>query len=491
MLNIGNFVHIGGGKGSAMKDLVKLIETSETFLIRRALEYAKLHNYTKYTSTLEDAWRVSINGLSEALLAALKTYGNTPELNVDEDYYSDQIASFGVLEAKRHRDRGITLEMFLGLMKYYRQAYLDLVMEANLDKDMEHKYILFINRFYDRIELAFCSEWTKESKEALLQNLQDTNRMITNEKNKYLTIFESIPTPAIILDRDNMIDNMNKAAIEFLKDTGFNGTSYYSGDRSVNNVAQVLPWLVEEFNAFIDENNIEKTIEKDLALLGTEARHMVIKFHRMLDVSERYKGTVIIFTDLTYWKKIEYQLRYISFHDDLTGLYNRAFFEEELSRLESDRFYPVAIIICDIDGLKVVNDTLGHSAGDILIIATAVILRQAFREGDIVARIGGDEFAVALPTCSFEALDGACERIRTAIGKHNEENPLAPLSFSIGAAWGDDRNLSISQIYRNADFEMYRNKSDNRAKYQSLFNSLYAVHGDKLFVNGKTVDQGV
>ena len=94
-----------------MRELVELIETSEAFLIRRTLEYAKLHNYTKYTSTLEDAWSVSINGLSEALLAALRTYGNIPELNVDEDYSSDQIASFGVLEAKRHRDRGITLKM--------------------------------------------------------------------------------------------------------------------------------------------------------------------------------------------------------------------------------------------------------------------------------------------------------------------------------------------------------------------------------------------
>jgi len=464
-----------------MKNLVELIGESQTFLVRRTLEYAKLHNFTKYTATLEEAWIASISGLSEALIEALRSYGFIPELDVDEDYASDRIASFGVLEAQRHRSRGVTLEMFLGLMKYDRQSYLDLVMETNWDRNIEHRYILFINRFFDRVELAFCSEWNRHTKEALLHNLQDTNRTITNEKNKYLTIFESIPTPAIILDSDNMIDNMNKAAIDFLKNTGIIGTSYYSGNRNMKNVAELLPWLVEEFTSFIEGSDTEVTIEKNLDLPEMEARNVVIKFHRMLDVSEKYKGTVIIFTDLTYRKQIEDKLRFISFHDDLTGLYNRAFFEEQLSRLDSGRFDPVAIIECDVDGLKMVNDTLGHQAGDILIITTAAILRESFRESDVVARVGGDEFAIALPSSSSKALEEACERIHTTLAKHNEENPLIPLSFSIGAALGDTRNSSIGQIYRNADAEMYREKPDNREKYRLLFSSLYAVYGDKLF----------
>ncbi|PKM77826.1 MAG: GGDEF domain-containing protein [Firmicutes bacterium HGW-Firmicutes-15] len=464
-----------------MKELVELIEANQTFLIRRTLEYAKLHNYTKYTSTLEEAWQVSINGLTEALLSALRYYGLVPELNVDEDYSTDRIGIFGVLEAQLHRSRGVTLEMFLGLMKYYRQSYLDLVMEANWDKNIERKYLLFINRFFDRVELAFCSEWTRDTKEVLFQNLQDTNRTIINEKNKYLTIFESIPTPAIILDSDNMIDNMNKAAIDFLKYTGIMGTSYYSGNRNVKNVSQLLPWLVEEFNSFIEGSDIEATIEKNLELFGMEARNVVIKFHRMLDVSERYKGTVIILTDLTYRKQIEDKLRFISFHDDFTGLYNRAFFQEELIRLDSGRFDPVAIIVCDVDGLKVVNDTLGHQAGDILLKTTAAILCQSFREGDVAARVGGDEFAIALPSSSPEGLEESCERIRTALAKHNTENPMVPLSFSIGAALGDTRNISIGEIYRNADFEMYLEKPDNREKYRLLFSSLYAMYGNKLF----------
>lgn len=467
-----------------MKELVELIESSTMFLVRRTLEYAKRYNYTKYTSTLEEAWYTSIEGLTMALITALKSYECIPELNVDEDYENDQIGAFGVLEAQRHRNRGVTLEMFLGLMKYYRQSYLDLITEAFGDNNTESNYmLLFINRFFDRVELAFCISWTRESKDELVLNLQDANRNMTNEKNKYLTIFESIPTPAIILDDDNMIDNMNKAANDFLKHTGIMGTSYYSNNKNISNIEHLLPWLAEEFKSFIEGTDIEMTIEKDLELPSIETRNIVIKFHRMLDVSEKYKGTVIIFTDLTYRKQIEDRLKFISFHDGLTGLYNRAFFNEELFRLDSGRFDPIAIIECDIDGLKIVNDTLGHQAGDILITTTAEILRRTFRESDIVARVGGDEFAIALPYCTPKSLEEACERIKNALAKHNEENPLRPLSFSIGAALGDTKDVSIDRIYRDADNEMYRNKIDNREKYRVLFGSLYAKYGDKLFKN--------
>ena len=180
--------------------------------MNRVLYHSRLHNYTKYTSTLAEAWKISIQGLSASLLQAIKDSKAPPEFGPDDDFTKDPIASFGILEAQRHRSRGITLSMFLGLMKYYQQGYLDLVRQAGFGNKYEERCRLFIERFFDRIEIGFTVEWSMLSENDQTKELQSTNRTITNEKNKYLTIFESTPTPVIFLNSENMIDNMNHAA---------------------------------------------------------------------------------------------------------------------------------------------------------------------------------------------------------------------------------------------------------------------------------------
>jgi hypothetical protein len=115
-----------------------------------------------------------------------------PELLPDEDYTSDPIASFGIIGAKRHRRRGVSLSMFLGLMKYYRQSYIDLVVRAGFGIEEERRYRLFIDRFFDRIEIGFCTEWKSSTENRMLEELQSSNRCMTNEKNKYLSIADEL-----------------------------------------------------------------------------------------------------------------------------------------------------------------------------------------------------------------------------------------------------------------------------------------------------------
>jgi hypothetical protein len=115
-----------------MSELADLISRSEGWLMCRVLEYARRFRYSQYTSTLEEAWRISIQGLSRELLAALNRADAPPELDPDMDFTADPMAAFGVLEAQRHRSRGISLAMFMGLMKYYRQAYLDLIVQNRI-----------------------------------------------------------------------------------------------------------------------------------------------------------------------------------------------------------------------------------------------------------------------------------------------------------------------------------------------------------------------
>ncbi len=166
----------------------------------------------------------------------------------------------------------------------------------------------------------------------------------------------------------------------------------------------------------------------------------------------------VVSKEITELKKTEEKLKYLSLHDVLTGLYNRAYFEEEMHRIDTGRFDLVGLILCDIDGLKLVNDTLGHDRGDELIRTAARILRGSFRESDVVARVGGDEFAILLPNSPRSKVESICARIKHAIASYNSTNPKLPLSVSTGYAVREGYTKSVSDLYREADNNMYKEK---------------------------------
>lgn len=164
-------------------------------------------------------------------------------------------------------------------------------------------------------------------------------------------------------------------------------------------------------------------------------------------------------------KKMEEHLRYLSINDTLTGLYNRNYFEQEMHRLSGKAGTSVGIIICDIDGLKLVNDSLGHDSGDGLLVKTASILRKVLAKNGIIARIGGDEFAVLLPKTSKEAVEAICYKISLAVERYNAELIGLPFSLSVGFAIG--ANSDISRIFAEADNTMYREKLHRSSSIRS------------------------
>jgi diguanylate cyclase (GGDEF)-like protein/PAS domain S-box-containing protein len=176
------------------------------------------------------------------------------------------------------------------------------------------------------------------------------------------------------------------------------------------------------------------------------------------DDSGKTHRVVGIAADITDLKLGEEKLRYLSLHDPLTGLYNRIYFEEEMSRIEKTRFGTIGILSCDVDGLKLVNDTLGHDQGDRLLAAAARVIRESFREGDLVARIGGDEFSVVLPNTTEPSVESACQRIQEAVAAYNAASPELPLSISVGFAIKNGTHKNLKDVFKEADNHMYRRK---------------------------------
>ncbi len=129
-----------------------------------------------------------------------------------------------------------------------------------------------------------------------------------------------------------------------------------------------------------------------------------------------------------------------------------------MSRIEKARYGTVGILSCDVDGLKLVNDTLGHDQGDRLLVAAARVIRDSFREGDLAARIGGDEFAIVLPNTTEPAVENACQRIQETVDTYNATTPELPLSISVGFAVRNGSHKNLKDVFKEADNHMYRKK---------------------------------
>ena len=166
-------------------------------------------------------------------------------------------------------------------------------------------------------------------------------------------------------------------------------------------------------------------------------------------------------------KQMEEKLRDLSLYDSLTQVYNRTFFEEEMQRLAENRFLPLSIIICDINGLKLMNDAMGHSTGDELLRVTARILKQSFRSSDIIARIGGDEFAILLPRYDEEHVEACSNRIRRELEDYNLEETTLRLSLSIGYAIAKSPPVDPRDLFKRADDAMFKEKLQQRYSYRS------------------------
>jgi len=201
----------------------------------------------------------------------------------------------------------------------------------------------------------------------------------------------------------------------------------------------------ESYNRILqifDKNNEEKYIEFRIKPLKND--HIMAN---IIDVTEKIKRQ----------KKIEY----LSFHDELTGLYNRHYLQEELKKLNKSRKYPISIIIGDLDNLKAINDTFGHLAGDRYIKKAANIIKSLLRNEDIIARVGGDEFVIVLPNTTNKTAESITKRIREKFKLENKKiDRSIKFDISLGISTAENKKTNLINCYHLADQNMYKNKNN-------------------------------
>lgn len=292
-------------------------------------------------------------------------------------------------------------------------------------------------------------------------------------QSKYKEVMDSLHEVVFEMDLQARITFANTKAFEFF------GVTEADYRRGINALDYVVPSERERMR-----DNIGKVLrgEKDgvteylVRKKGGDVFPVIIHSTRIMRDGKPV-GLSGIIVDITERKIAEEKLKHLSQHDTLTGLYNRSYFEHAMLKLKANKA-PAGIIICDVDGLKLINDTLGHSYGDQLITMTANLLRQTFQgSGDVVARIGGDEFAILCSHSNAGILQDLISQFHSAIAKHNQVHPQIPISVSCGFASRENETMSPDELFKAADDNMYKEKLSNRQNnrdsvIQMLMNAL-------------------
>jgi len=258
------------------------------------------------------------------------------------------------------------------------------------------------------------------------------------------TILDKMQDSILVMDAANRVVDINPAGCKML---GIKSDAVIG--KTIQEVLARWPELYDLYGS-VQQTSGEITVREEYATYYYELQIYPITS------GSRMSGRLAIIRNITDRKRTEEELRYLGTHDALTGLYNRAFFEAEMSRLEKSRLYPISIVMIDLNGIKQTNDRFGHDAGDELFRLTARIFRSIFRAEDVIARIGGDEFAILLPQMDEDAARNVIKRLRKALAEQPAAGP-ARLSMSIGCATALGP-AELRATLKEADDRMYEDK---------------------------------
>jgi len=280
--------------------------------------------------------------------------------------------------------------------------------------------------------------------------------------------FESTNDAVIATDKDNNIVLFNKEATRI--------TGYEKEEAIGKDIGKIL-FLINEAGHVFDYMHLDAYKDTDLILEAKNKsfRFVVFKISKVKDVDNNIYGNVMLIADVSDQKRKEKEILYLSYHDVLTGLHNRTFFEEQIKILNTPRQLPLSLIMGDVNGLKLTNDVFGHDAGDKLLRSVAKVLKNTCRNEDIIARWGGDEFIILLPQTSEIHVNLVMNRINAKIKNMFESNNTSTIMPSLALGYGikTQSDENIYEIIRIAETNMYKRKMlTSSSVYSSIISSM-------------------
>ena len=348
------------------------------------------------------------------------------------------------------------------------------------------------------IEVEFVSNvYMIDHKKVIQCNIRDiTERRqaerATKEAREFAeSIVSTIREPLLVLSADLRVVLANRAFYKAFKVTPeeTEGHPIYQ----LGNQQWDIPELRELLGKILEKNAAFDDFEVEYEFAAIGRRSLLLNARKINGKTNKTETILLSIEDVTERKMMQQELEdskerfeYKSYHDGLTGLYNRSYFSEQMAHLGKDlaRSAPLSIISIDIDGLKIINDTLGHKVGDDLLISAATIMSACFREVDVIARVGGDEFCVILPGADRNAALAKKTRISKQVREFNRGGPAVPLNMSVGVATSRDvEGETIYDIYQRADENMYQYKLiQARSQKSKVVDMLLAALSERDFV---------
>ncbi len=295
--------------------------------------------------------------------------------------------------------------------------------------------------------------------------LKKTNAVLENNQNELRTILDTAAEGIFGIDTEGKFTFCNRRCLELL---GYSDSTELIGkdiDLIYSKEKDGLIINRAECDIFRTIISGEKINTEDKVFWRSDSTYIEVEYFSFpMYMDNQIVGAVITFMDISEKKRDKDKLQYMYYHDSLTGLMNRKRLSVEMRRLDNEKYLPLSIVYCDLNGLKLTNDIFGHEVGDSLILSAAGILTSVSRKKDIVARIGGDEFVWLLPNTDSQEVGKVLKN-----AKHQmtiNYSTVIRCSIAMGSHTRTALNEPIEQTLKNAENEMYRKKSSQKKCFE-------------------------